>query len=62
MEIKTNEMEKELKDKQMRFDQKIKEAEETNAKLKIVSDDINNKKWKFDPQKNHPWWTSVGKR
>ena len=44
MEIKTNEMEKELKDKQMRFDQKITEAEETNAKLKIVSDDINNKK------------------
>ena len=38
----------------MRFDQKIKEAEETNAKLKIVSDDINNKKRKFDPQKNHP--------
>ena len=53
MEIKANEMEKELKDKQMRFDQKIKEAEETNAKLKIVSDDINNKKRKFDRQKNH---------
>ena len=36
----------------MRFDQKIKEAEEIDAKLKIVSADINNKKQKFDHQKS----------
>ena len=35
----------------MRFNQEIKEAEETDTKLKIVSADINNKKWKLDHKK-----------
>ena len=44
MEIKINELEKELKYKQLRFDQKIKEAEEIDAKLNVVSADTNTKK------------------
>lgn len=36
----------------MKFDQKIKETEEIDAKLKIVSADITNKKWKFDHKKS----------
>ena len=43
MEIK-NELGKELKDKLLGYNQKIKEAKEIDAKLKIISADINNKK------------------
>ena len=37
MEMKMNKVVTELKDKQLQFDQKIKEAEEIDKKLKIVS-------------------------
>ena len=40
MEMKMNKVVTELKDKQLQFDQKIKEAEEIDKKLKIVSADI----------------------
>ena len=52
VEIKINELKKELKDKQLWFDHKVKEAEEIDTKLKIVSADINNKNSKFDHKKS----------
>ena len=45
-------MEKELKDKQLWFNQKVNKAEEIDTKLKIVSADINNKNWKFHHKKS----------
>ena len=49
-----NKLVTELKDKQLQFDQKIKEAEEIDKKLKIVSADIicwHNKKQNFEHKK-----------
>ena len=49
-----NKLVTELKDKQLQFDQKIKEAEDIDKKLKIVSADIicwHNKKQNFDHKK-----------
>ena len=51
MEIK-NELGKELRDKQLGYNQKIKEAKEIDAKLKIISADINNKKRRFGHKKS----------
>ena len=48
MEIKLNDLKKELNDKQLENDQRIKEAEEANARLKLVSADKNRKKRKID--------------
>ena len=51
MEIK-NELGKELKDKQLGYNHKIKEAKEIDAKLKIISTDINDKKRRFGHKKS----------
>ena len=48
MEAILNDLKKELNDKQLEIDQRIKEAEEIDARLKLVSGDINNKKRKLD--------------
>ena len=44
MEVKLSDLKKELNDKQLEIDQRIKEAEEIDARLKLVSADINRKK------------------
>ena len=44
MEVKLSDLKKELNDKQLEIDQRIKEAEELDARLKLVSADINRKK------------------
>ena len=41
-------LKKELNDKQLETDQRTKEAEEIDARLKLVSTDINRKKRKMD--------------
>ena len=48
MEVKLNDLKKELNDKQLEIDQRIKEAEELDARLKLVFADINWKKRKLD--------------
>ena len=48
MEVKLSDLKKELNDKQLEIDQRIKEAEELDARLKLVSADINRKKRKLD--------------
>ena len=47
MEVKLNDLKKELSDKQLDIDQKIKKVEETDARLKFVFADINRKKGKW---------------
>ena len=47
MEVKLNDLKKELNDKQLDIDQKIKKVEETDARLKFVFADINRKKGKW---------------
>ena len=47
MEAKLSDLKKELNDKQLEIDQRIKEAEELDARLKLVSADINRKKRKL---------------
>ena len=47
MEAKLSDLKKELNDKQLEIDQRIKEAEEIVARLKPVSGDINQKKRKM---------------
>lgn len=51
MEIK-NELGKELKDKQLGYNQKIKEAKEIDAKPQIIFADINDKKRRFGHKKS----------
>ena len=43
MEVKLNDLKKELNHKQLETDQRIKEAEEIDPRLKLVSADINRK-------------------
>ena len=47
MEVKLNDLKKELNDKQLDIDQKIKKVEEIDARLKFVFADINRKKRKW---------------
>ena len=47
MEVKLNDLKKELNDKQLDIDQKIKKVEEIDARLKFVFADINRKKGKW---------------
>ena len=48
MEVKLSNLKKELNDKQLKIDQRITEAEEIGARLKLFSADINRKKWRMD--------------
>ena len=43
MEVKLSDLKKELNDKQLEIDERIKEAEGIDARLKLVSVDINRK-------------------
>ena len=47
MAVKLNDLKKELNDKQLDIDQKIKKVEEIDARLKFVFADINRKKQKW---------------
>ena len=47
LEVKLSDLKKELNYKQLEIDQRIKETEETDARLKLVSADINRKKGKW---------------
>ena len=48
LEVKLSDLKKELNYKQLEIDQRIKETEEVDARLKLVSADINRKKRKMD--------------
>ena len=48
MEVKLSDLKKELNDKQLEIDQKIKKAEEIDAMLMLVSADIKREKRKMD--------------
>ena len=47
MEVKLSDLKKELNEKQLESDQRIKEAEEIDPRLKLVSADIKRKKGKW---------------
>ena len=47
MEVKLSDLKEELNEKQLEIDQRIKEAEEIDPRLKLVSADIKRKKGKW---------------
>ena len=49
LEVKLSDLKKELNYKQLEIDQRIKETEEVNARLKLVSADIKKKKKESGP-------------
>ena len=49
LEVKLSDLKKELNYKQLEIDQRIKETEEINARLKLVSADIKKEKKENGP-------------